>query len=402
MQRRLPLSVRLAVGRTTRALITASLGATLLASVAIAPAATAQTPVAHWTFDDGIANYDTTTVVDIVNGNDAVWQNGNAEEGFNTGALSYTPGVLGGAARLSGGTNNFFLVPSIPQIDGVVATPEFGGGDPVLGVGITWSAWINVDVDNGSTNQGVLVGRTVTDEALAGEGTNQNWGMNWANGSIIDSRVSGQQLNSPAASIVRGQWHHLALVWGNVDDQAAFILPAQRLYIDGALVSEDIDTEVFEFISSGSWLIGEDSCCNGREFDGLLDDFAVFASALSSAEVLALYNNGLAGVNASGVSTSTILPGDVDQSGTVDTADFGIIRDNLGKSVTARNLGDLDGNRRVDLNDFQSWLDLVPPALAAEALASYSANVPEPSGLALSVLMSLAAGLSCQRSRRPS
>jgi hypothetical protein len=351
--------------------------------------AVAQMPVAHWTFDDGLNNYDTTTVVDIVNGNNAVWQNVDAEMNFITSGLSYTSGQIGGAVRLGGGTGNSFLVDSVAQIDGIVATPDFGGGDPVLGVGVTWSAWINVNPANNSSNQGIFVTRTATDEALAGQGVNQNWGMNWESGDHIDSRVSGQPVDSPASSIAKGQWYHLVLVWGNVDGAASFIPPAQRLYVNGVLAGEDADSEVFEMVSSGSWQIGNDSGGAGRQFQGLLDDFAIFDSALSTAQVQALYNNGLSGINASGIATDEVPLGDVDGSGVVDTTDFGIIRDNIGKTVAASNLGDLDGNRRVDLNDYQHWLDIVHPAMAAAALQGFGV-VPEPSGMLLAALATVA------------
>jgi Concanavalin A-like lectin/glucanases superfamily len=373
--------------------LSASLGLFGLIGIVVGSSlAIAQTPVAHWTFDDGLNNYDLTTVTDVVNGNNAVWQHLDADQNFDTNGLSYAPGQIGGAVRLGGGTDRFFRVESVPQIDGIVATPNFGEGDPVLGVGVTWSAWMYVDSSNVSSNQGVLVGRTVTDETTGGQGVNQNWAMNWVNGGQIDSRVSGTASISPSDSISPNQWHNVVLVWGNVGnvDEFSFMVPSQRLYIDGVLKGEIANSGVFKIDSGGSWLIGEDSCCTGREFQGLLDDFAIFDSALSTAQVEALYNHGLNGINASGMNTAAILAGDVDGSGVVEVADFGIIRDNLGKTVAARNLGDLDGNRKVDLNDYQQWLQIVHPALAAAALQAYSGSVPEPSSLLLAALAATA------------
>jgi hypothetical protein len=343
----------------------------------------AQTPVSHWTFDEGISNYDLTTVPDIVNGNDAVWQNGNETDGFNLAGLGYVAGKIGGAVRLAGGANNFFLVDAISQLDGISPTPPFGGGDPVLGVGATWSAWIYVDSSNTSTYQGIITGRGVTDETTAGQGVNQNWGINWTGGSL-DTRVSGQAILTPANSITRNEWHHLALVWGNVDGSQSFIPPAHQIYVDGQFASQNPDSAVFEIDSSGSWLIGNDTGGGTRQFQGLLDDFAVFDSALSAAQIQTLYNNGLSGTNASGVLTTSIVAGDVDGGG-VTIADFNIIRDNLGQAVTARSQGDLNGNRLVDLDDFQQWLNSVPPALANQALASMA--VPEPSSLVLTAVV---------------
>lgn len=371
----------------------------LIAILVCCTLAIAQTPVAHWTFDDGLNNYDLTTVVDIVNGNNGVWQDLDSEENFDTSGLSYAPGIIGGAVRLAGGDNQYFLVDSIPQINGILPTPPFGGGDPVLGVGVTWSAWMYVAASAPSVYKGILASRTVSDDTETGPGTNQNWGLNWEGGDHIDARLSTNPLDSSANSITRDQWHHVVMVWGNVDGTAAFIPPAFRVYVDGVLESEDPDSGVFELIDSGSWLIGEDTASPGREFQGLLDDLAIFGSALSTAQVQSLYNNGLNGINASGINTAAIMTGDVDGSGVVDPADFGIILDNLGKSVAARNLGDLDGNRRVDLNDYQQWLESVPPSMAAAAFQAYFGVVPEPSCL---VLAALVAAASCGvRSCRP-
>jgi hypothetical protein len=60
----------------------------------------------------------------------------DAEMNFDTSGLSYVPGRIGAAVRLGGGTDQFFLVESVPQIDDTVLTPPFGEGDPVLGVGV--------------------------------------------------------------------------------------------------------------------------------------------------------------------------------------------------------------------------------------------------------------------------
>ena len=353
--------------------------------------ARALTPVAHWTFDQGINNYDLTEAIDSVNANNGTWQ------GANTAGLSYAAGQIGGAVRLRGANNDHFLVPSIPQINNIAATPEFPD-NPVLGVGITVSAWINVDEDSAQGYKGILVTRTAKDVTSAGEsGADQNWGIAWeVSGnpfnSHIDSRVSGTGLDSSVApedhSILRGQWHHVALVWGNVNEA---LTPAQRVYVDGHLMAEIPDTGVFELIQSGAWLIGDDSCCGGREFDGLLDDLAVFDFALSTAEIQTIYSNGLVGIDASGINTGQLAPGDIDGGG-ISIDDFHIILDNLGSTVNARNLGDLDGNRKVDLDDFQRWLEVAPASLAAQALASYSTNVPEPAGLVFVGLAAVVSG----------
>jgi hypothetical protein len=79
------------------------------------------------------------------------------------------------------------------------------------------------------------------------------------------------------------------------------------------------------------------------------------------------------------------VPGDVDDDGDVDAADFGIIRDHFKKPVTARDDGDLDGDGMVGFTDYLEWRALVAPGSAA---ASLSLAVPEPTSL---VMLALAA-----------
>lgn len=360
-------------------------------------------PIAHWTFDEGINNYDLTTAIDSANGNNGAWQDEVSEGVPDLSGLGYTAGQIGGAVRMGGGANQYFLVDAIPQLDNLIATPESGA--PVAGVGATWSAWIRIDEDSSQGYKGILVGRTVEDisDRTAANTTdlNQNWGLAWeVNGSPanshIDSRVSGEGLDSPADSIMKGQWHHVALVWGNPVGEAAGN-PVQRVYIDGALTADGPDSQdefAYELVSSGSWLLGDDTCCDGREFDGLLDDLSIFRTALSTDQIDKLYTDGLAGVDAAGTATGMFVAGDTGTDG-VDINDFNTILNNLGKDVTARNAGDLNGDRKVDLNDFQEWLEVAPAALHAEAFAALGvANTPEPSTLALLAMVMGGVGLS--------
>ena len=96
--------------RTTKfnRLLIVCLAALVVTGGLLAPTVIAQMPVAHWTFDEGINNYDLTTVSDIRNGNDAVWQSDGGA------GLSYATGQIGGAAKLSGGTDQFFKIDAIP------------------------------------------------------------------------------------------------------------------------------------------------------------------------------------------------------------------------------------------------------------------------------------------------
>lgn len=365
---------------------------------AMAVVSQAQTPIAHWTFDDidYLNNYD-------INGgvvNDIQTAGGASNASWvdsNTNDLAYTRGKIGTAVRLRGGGNDWFSITSIPEISNTIALPDVD--EPVIGTGITVSAWINSS-DGGQSYQGVLMSRDVTSQLSTDPGndlTGQNWGLAYRNNTNnFDTRVNGQGLSSVGGDVPPNEWHHVAMVWGadqsTVDD---FFVP-RRIYLDGVEVGFSEDTNVAKLIFSGEWFIGNDQ---NRGFAGLLDDLAIYDSALTGSQVAAITAAGNGGTNASGTATPDILAGDVNGVGGVTIDDFNIIRDNLGRNVNARNLGDLDGSRKVDLDDFQIWLEVASPALASEALEILSGgSVPEPTGIALAWVA--LAGIASRRQRK--
>ena len=90
-------------------------------------------------------------------------------------------------------------------------------------------------------------------------------------------------------------------------------------------------------------------------------------------------------------------PGDVNNNGVVDIADFNVMNANFEKAVPMFADGDLDGNSYVDLNDFARWRDAAPQsALIAAGLA-----VPEPSTAALAAAALVSSVAIRRRRRRP-
>lgn len=377
-----------------------------LAVALLAAAASAQTPIAHWTFDEGLNDYSITTLTDTQTSGgttNAVWADDN------TNGLSYTGGVIGGAVRLGGtGGDHFNLVwaenpmpedpQSLPELANTIALAS--DGSATIGTGITFSAWINSD-GAGNSYQGVFMNRDTTDasfDAPDTERTGRNWGLAYRNNTDnFDSRVSNAGLSSVAGDVPMGEWHHIVMTWGadqsTIDD---FFVPSV-IYLDGVEVGRTNDTATIKFFDSGLWFIGVDS---GRNFSGLIDDVAVYDSVLTASQVSTLYTNGTMGRNASGMVTTPVLPGDVNGMNGVDMADFNIILNNLGVAATGRNMGDLDGSKKVDLNDFQLWLDAAPGALHAEAIAALqSIGVPEPSAVILVGCAAFAGGLQGRRRR---
>ncbi|MGD2049641.1 MAG: GDSL-type esterase/lipase family protein, partial [Chloroflexota bacterium] len=89
-------------------------------------------------------------------------------------------------------------------------------------------------------------------------------------------------------TVDNGQWHHGGWVY---DGQANEL----RLYLDGQLQGTDQITLTADFDSTNPLCIGGydvDGTCDTYEFNGTLDEVAVYNRALSLAEIQDQYNNG--------------------------------------------------------------------------------------------------------------
>jgi hypothetical protein len=246
--------------------------ATALALIAAGSAKLDAALINHWKFDETSGG----TAADSTGGVVGTWQNGTSTN------LSWTTGQIGGAADLGGQTtgNNYFSTGTLTTLSGAT--------------GLTLSAWINPDGFTGSTYEGIFTTRsTVTGSAIG----NANWGFSWENGNStpnplphLDSRTGNGVDSNPATIEAAGGWYHIALVWDGVAG-------THKNYINGVETASDIGP-VGE-ISGGVWHIGHDDCCGGvRDFDGQIDDLAIWDNALTGANILAIYNGGLAGIDA--------------------------------------------------------------------------------------------------------
>lgn len=321
--------------------------------------ATAQTPIAHWTFDDGLNDYSVTTSVDTQGGTgaDAVYAD-TAE------SLGWTAGIVGGAAILSGDNveNRTFEISEIAAMDNVFD-------------GLTFMGWFQPAASQaGQAYKGLLMTRSVED----GVGTGKNYGIAWEAGFNIDFRTGAGGLDSPQNVLADGSWYHVAAVW-DTDDFNFNANPQRTLYVNGVEVASDTDFSAFDIIDSGSWSIGRDPGeASARNFRGLVDDFAIFQGPLTAGEIMTKYTQGLAGTDAAGNSTGVVLAGDVDGGG-VGMSDFTIIRNNFLTTVNGRDEGDLNGDKVVDLQDYGEWAAAAPTLAAQVSLGT----VPEPSAFVL-------------------
>lgn len=98
--------------------------------------------------------------------------------------------------------------------------------------------------------------------------------------------ASGGNLNNDDGPIVNdGQWHHVAMVWNRTDRIIKY-------YHDGRLRdASPLAADVPDLKPTARLNIGNHRLGNGtRDWDGFIDDFAVFDQALTSSQVAALYS----------------------------------------------------------------------------------------------------------------
>lgn len=336
--------------------------------------ATAQTPLAHWSFDEGVDDYSILSSADTTGGavSDATWQEAGGA------GLTYGVGQIGGAAYLDGASvaGHSFLV---------------NVGTALTGPAFSISGWFQpAATQAGDAYKGIFMGRSTEDDS----GTDQNWGLAWRDGDKIDGRASGQPNTSAAGSVVAGGgpndgWYHLAMTWDGFASE-------HTIYINGVAANTD-DNDALGIVNAGSFSIGQEPGSVSRHFRGAIDDFAIYSTVLSAGQITTIYNNGLGNgttsTSANGTATLDIDPADVNRDGTVNSTDYLDLIGNMNTVATGRDDGDLNADGMVDLDDFAFWRNQAPPALLASL-----GFVPEPSSLMLLGLAGLF-GLGSSRRR---
>ena len=117
------------------------------------------------------------------------------------------------------------------------------------------------------------------------------WSFKRGSGTTVNSNVLVLKINtsnlavtSGARPITDGVWHHIVAVYDGAN---------ARIYIDGTLESSQAKTGG---IGTGGnsfnypVMVGENSKFTGRQFNGKLDEVAMFTNALTAANILAIYN----------------------------------------------------------------------------------------------------------------
>lgn len=248
--------------------------AAVLAAIAFQATATDAALIAHYQFEG-----------DLV---DSATDDGAQDASLGAGTEQYATGQVGQAGVLDGMT--YFT-----HADAITSSAT----------AFTLSMWINA----ADMQVGTFTGIYTTRASGAADGTaNTSDGVNWGpnlEGSEIDFREDLSDLRGAASrgtnvgAVVADTWHHIAMAWDASATQ-------MRYYFDGAEtlggfignVGGNDDVVTFYDAAITAWDIGRDFGDSGRSFTGLIDDLAVFDSALTAADIATIRTAGLAGVDA--------------------------------------------------------------------------------------------------------
>ena len=187
----------------------------------------------------------------------------------------------------------------------------FGGGS-YLGSGVGTGhaeAPFSPDVDGG-TNGGQVQAITVQwwgkansfDAGWQGglaRGEGQNWRFHRQGSSQTMAWQGGGGDIHGGANINDGQWHHFV----GTSDVAS---NTRVLYIDGVVMSSQGIGTPINSDTNLPLMVGENPQANNREWNGEIDDVAIWNRALSEAEVNEIYNAGRAGTSLGAIPEPTV------------------------------------------------------------------------------------------------
>lgn len=267
-------------------LLVGALGLVFLITSSVQAAPPAGT-ISYWKLDEDVAGVPGVAdayedVIDAPNGN-----NGEVPAAPKTAPTPNPVGIVGGAQDFDGVANAI----NVPD-------PIAGSFDFLITDAFTIECWMKSSTALGAgTENQVLVGRDDT------AGSTQWWlgiqggvGANPGNVSFIlldeDGQVEILRPTAPAPVLINdGVWHHIVGVYDGTGANGI-----ARLYVDGNLVFEKTPT-VFtgDFVAVGGPDLNMGWLNPVFQYEGALDEVAIYNRALTPTEIDQHYDNGLAG-----------------------------------------------------------------------------------------------------------
>ena len=224
------------------------------------------------------------------------------------------------------------------QLDGVDQRVEITGGEPddlaFQGGSMTVAGWFKVGAFDKSW------------QALVAKGEGSSWRIHRRGGEPGFAHAGGTgEGPAMAEGVDDGNWHHFAAI-SDVDA----VNFGTALYIDGVQATSFAGAP--NLAANGKrMMIGDNPDANGRFWNGLVDDIAIWDRPLNEKEVGALYNKG------AGASLSSLLgsgPADTDKDGMPDDWETA---NGLNPNDASDAAKDLNVNGISNLDEFKGGFD---------------------------------------------
>ena len=268
---------------------------------------------AYWSFDDTLEDS-----AGILPGSSNTTDDTLTFQGTGSG---YGAGLFG-SAGYTGNGNGHAEVADTPDVDE-------GGGT------ISISLWTRVN----NFNRGW--------QAMLSKGENSNFRLARRNNTDFAAFAGGNgDIDSNPTSINDNQWHHIAATAGQ---------SGSLLYIDGVLVNSNSNPATLTN-QDFPLMIGNNPQSETRQWDGEIDDVALWHRELSAEEISDIHNAGLDGSSLGSLILST-SNGDIDDDGLPDAWElsFGLsINPSTGSQGDNGATGDPDGDLLTNLEEFEN------------------------------------------------
>lgn len=203
------------------------------------------------------------------------------DNGVVNGNTAFAAGKFGNAASLDGvaGTNITIIDGGGSTLGGVANDVDRTGSDVSISVWVKATAW--------STGwQGVVAHGEGADYRIARRGSNDPILLAYAGGTG-DIQTGTTYGSAPGGD---GLWHHILATTSNGG--------ATQLYVDGLLeATGGGPSGIAQSNANNNVLCIGCNPDNGREFNGLIDDLAMWDRVLTTEEAGLLYSAGLAGTS---------------------------------------------------------------------------------------------------------